>query len=175
LPCTNYATGFDGAAVVLDRMRRRAPRADQQALGHDEANAHQRLAGLRKFLLQVPHHADDLVAEHVKPHMLVGSEQRLAGESGQRRVLRQPDAAAGVGERQVHPGPAGVIGEDLRHRVIGDERGRAIGLEMIGPDDTGFRRCGRGIRSAGGAAYGHGALPRSHSFGVRVGAPHMTG
>ena len=101
-------------------------------------------------------------------------EQRLARQFGHRRVLRQPDAAAGVGERQMHPGPAGVIGERLRDRVIGDERGRAIGLEMIGPDDAGFRRCGRGIGVAG-AVHGHGALPRSRSIGLRVGASHMTG
>ena len=103
--------GFDGAAVDLDRMHRRAARADQQPLAHHEAQAHDGVGGLRDFLLQVGHHADDLVAEHVEAQVFVRPEQRFARELGQRRVLRDPGAAARVGERQMHPGPADVVGE----------------------------------------------------------------
>ena len=75
--------------------------------------------GLRDFLLQVGHHADDFVAEHVEAQVLVRTEQRLARELGQRRVLREPGAAARVGERQMHPGPA-----DVDRRARGRPRRR---------------------------------------------------
>ena len=120
--------GFDGAAVDLDRMHRRAARADQQALAHHETQAHDGVGGLRDFLLQVGHHADDLVAEHVEAQVLVGPEQRFAREFRQPRVLRDPGAAARVGERQMHPGPADVIGERLLDVLVGDELGASVGL-----------------------------------------------
>jgi hypothetical protein len=90
--------GFDGAATVVHRVRRRAAGADQKPLGHHEAHAHQRFAGLRHFLLQVRHHADDFLADDVEPHVLVGADQRVAGKLRHRRVLRNPDAATRVGE-----------------------------------------------------------------------------
>ena len=94
-------------------MHRRAARADQRALAHHEAQAHDGVGGLRDFLLQIGHHADDLVAEHVQAQMFVRPEQSFAREFRQLRVLRDPGAAARVGKRQMHPGPADMIGERL--------------------------------------------------------------
>ena len=115
-----------------------------------ETQAHDGVGGLRELLLQVGHHADDLMAEHVQAQMLVRPEQGLARQLRQPRVMGDPGAAAGIGERQMHPGPADMVGERPLDRLVGDELGGAVRLEMINPDDAGFRRGVRGI-AAGGA------------------------
>ena len=144
--------GFNRASVDLHRMRRHAPRADQHPLGHHKAQAHEGVGGLRDVLVQVGHHADDLVAEDVEPQMLVRPEQNFAREFRQRCVLRDPGAAAHIGERQMHPGPTDMVGKRALDRRIWDESGRSVGLEMIDPDDAGFRRSVRGIAAGGGTA-----------------------
>jgi hypothetical protein len=96
------------------------------------------------------------MAEHVQAQMLVRTEQGIARQVGQPCVLGDPGAAARIGERQMHPGPADMVGKRLLDRLIGDEFGGPVGLEMIDPDDAGFRRGVRGIAAGGGTAQGHG-------------------
>ena len=68
--------------------------------------------GLREVLVQVGHHADDLVAEDVEPHVLVGAGEHLARAA--RRSARAARSRRGSARRRARDGsrssPA-VVGE----------------------------------------------------------------
>ena len=132
---------FDGAPVGLDRMHRLLARGDQHALGHDEAQPHQVVARLRQFLMQIGHHADDLVAENVEPQMLVGAGEHLA-----RRVPTAARAArsrCGSDCRRAPDAPRSSRrrGRRARRRPVVAATCSALpsALKAIGPDDAGRR------------------------------------
>ena len=90
-------------------MQRPLPRGDQHALGHHEAQPHEFFAASAQFLMQVGQHADDLAAENIEPQVSVGAAEHFARQFGDRRVLRDPVAAAHVGQREMDPDPAGAL------------------------------------------------------------------
>jgi hypothetical protein len=114
--------------------------ADQESLPHDEpqpAEFHRRFG---EFAAQVGQHAGKLVVSEIGTHMLVRSEQDLAGSRGDRRVPLDPHAAAGIGEGRVNPHPAAARrerGVDLGSR---DELRRSVLREAVSPQDGGGRR-----------------------------------
>ena len=59
-------------------MRRPLPSGNEHAFGHYEAQAHDILAQLRKFLMQIRHHPHDFLAENIKPQVPIWSGQHFS-------------------------------------------------------------------------------------------------
>ncbi|HXX26741.1 MAG TPA: hypothetical protein VEJ40_08805 [Pseudolabrys sp.] len=122
-------------------MQRPLARGDDETLAHDEAQPHQIVAGVVELLMQVGQHAEQLMADAVKTQMGVGTAEQLARQLRDRRALRDPGAAAVVGERKVRPDPAALVpAQRVVDLVMCDRFGRAVEAKAVGPDDAGRRR-----------------------------------
>ena len=94
------------------------------------------VALLHELLMQVGQYAGDLLVEDIEADMLVGIEQGLARDIGQRRNPGEPVVATTVGQIEMQPQPAVQIGE---FRIgVGDVELRrgAVVREAIGGDDA---------------------------------------
>ena len=84
---------------------------------------HEVVALLQEFLMQVRQHGGDLVAEDIEPDVLVGIEQGFARDVGERRLAGEPVMAAAVGQVEMQPQPAALIGQ-LRIEIGDVDLGR---------------------------------------------------
>ena len=130
------SAAIDRTPCQLDRAQRLAPGGDHQLRRDRKVHPQEIVALLHELLMQVGQNADDLLVEDIEADMLVGIEQGLARDIGQRRNPGEPVVAATVGQIEMQPQPAVRIGE---FRIeVGDVELRcgAVAREAIGGDDA---------------------------------------
>ena len=64
-------SAFDCAPIAFDRMCRALAGGYQHAFSHDETQPHEVFTGLCEFLMQIRHHADNLVTEDIETQVPV--------------------------------------------------------------------------------------------------------
>jgi hypothetical protein len=90
-------SAFDCPPVAFDRMRRALAGGYQHAFSHDETQPHEVFTGLCEFLMQIRHHADNLVTEDIETQVPVRACKDFSRQIRDRGALRDPVTATCVG------------------------------------------------------------------------------
>jgi hypothetical protein len=130
-------SAFDRPPIAFDRMCWTLAGGYQHAFSHDETQPHEVFTGLCEFLMQIRHHADNLVAQDIETQVPVRARKDFACEIRDWGASRDPVTATCVGQPEVQPDPAGaVLGEHGFNFVLRNRLGSAIGSETVRPDNA---------------------------------------
>ena len=106
-------SAFDRPPIAFDRMCWTLAGGYQHAFSHDETQPHEVFTGLCEFLMQIRHHADNLVAQDIEAQVPVRARKDFACEIRDWGASRDPVTATRVGQPEVQPDPAGAVLGDM--------------------------------------------------------------